>query len=47
MVFAKHSAFSYEDLYSDKYGADFGANYFDSNREPTFGEQLEIYFNSV
>ncbi len=47
MAFAKHSAFSYEDLPSDKYGADFGANYFDPNSEQTFGEQLEKYFNDV
>ena len=47
MFFAEHSAFSYEDLPSDKYGADFGANYFDPNSEQTFGEQLEQYFNDV
>ena len=40
MVFAKHSAFSYEDLSNDKYGADFGANYFD----PSSGQTLREAF---
>lgn len=44
---AEHSAYSYEDLPSDKYGADFGANYFDPNSELTFGEQLENYLNGL
>ena len=44
---AKHSAYSYEDLPSDKYGADFGANYFDPNSKLTFGEQLENYLNGL
>jgi RHS repeat-associated protein len=44
---AKHSAYSYEDLPSDKYGADFGANYFDPNSKITFGEQLENYLNGL
>ncbi len=47
MIFAKHSAFSYEDLPSDKFGADFGANYFDSNSDKNFGEQLQDYLNNV
>jgi RHS repeat-associated protein len=42
-----YSAYSYEDLPSDKYGADFGANYFDPNSEQTFGEQLQNYFDNV
>src|SRR5690606_17457813 len=44
--FAKHSAYSYEDLPSDYYGADFGANYFDPNSKLSLGEQLTNYFNS-
>ena len=47
MIFARHSAFSYEDLPSDKFGADFGANYFNPNSNQTFGEQLGKYFNDV
>jgi RHS repeat-associated protein len=45
--FAKHSAYSYEDLPSNKFGADFGANYFDPNSELTFGEQLLNYLNGL
>lgn len=41
------SAYSYEDLSTDKFGADFGANYFDPNSELTFSEQVEKYFNEV
>lgn len=44
---APYSAYSYEDLPSDKFGADFGANYFDPNSKLTFGEQLQNYFNNV
>ncbi len=44
---AKHSAYSYEDLPSDKYGADFAVNHFDSNSDLTLGEQLESYLNNV
>jgi filamentous hemagglutinin len=40
---AKHSAFSYEDLPSDNFGAIFGANVFDSNSEKTLGEQIQNY----
>lgn len=29
--FARHSSFSYEDLPSDRYGAEFGSKYFDKN----------------
>ncbi len=46
-VVAKHSAYSYEDLPSDKFGADFGANYFDANSDLTFGEQLQNYMNDL
>ena len=44
---AKHSAYSYEDLPSDKLGAYFGASYFDPNSKQTFGEQLKAYLNSL
>jgi hypothetical protein len=46
-LFAKHSAYSYEDLPSDRFGADFGANYFDKNSKLTFGEQLENYLINI
>jgi len=42
-VAADHSAFSYEDLPSDKYGADFAVNHFDPESDKTFSEQLETY----
>lgn len=44
---APHSAYSYEDLPSDKFGADFGANYFDPNSKLTFSEQIQNYLNDV
>jgi RHS repeat-associated protein len=44
---APQSAYSYEDLPSDKFGAEFGANYFDPNSKQTFGEQLKNYLNNV
>ncbi|NLL51837.1 MAG: hypothetical protein GX248_03935 [Peptococcaceae bacterium] len=44
---APHSAYSYEDLPSDKFGADFGANYFDPNSKQTFSEQIQNYFDKV
>lgn len=47
LIFAPYSAFSYEDLPSDKFGADFGANYFDPNSNLTLSEQLGNYFNNV
>ena len=46
-LFAKHSAYSYEDLPSDKSGADFGANYYNPNSEMTLGEQLQNYLNTM
>ena len=46
-VASRHSAYSYEDLPSDSFGADFGANYFDSNSSLSFGEQVENYLNSI
>jgi RHS repeat-associated protein len=47
MIVAPHSAFSYEDLPSDKFGADFGANHFDPNGKKTLGEQVKDYMNTV
>ena len=44
---AKHSAYSYEDLPSDKVGAEFAIKYFDPNSKQTFGEQMENYLNNV
>jgi len=44
---APHSAYSYEDLSSDKFGADFGANYFDPNSKQTFSEQIQNYIDNV
>ena len=32
---------------SDKFGADFGANYFDPKSKLTFGEQLQNYLNGL
>ena len=46
-IVAKHSAYSYEDLPSDKFGADFAVNHFDKNSSLTFSEQLLKYFNNV
>lgn len=43
VFFAPHSAYSYEDLPSDKFGADFAVNFFDPNSDLTFAEQLESY----
>ena len=40
---APHSAFSYEDLPSNKHGADFAVDYFDPESDLTFGEQLENF----
>jgi hypothetical protein len=44
---APHSSYSYEDLPSDKFGADFAVNHFDQNSDLTFGEQVENYLNNV
>ena len=41
------SAFSYEDLPSDRFGADFGANYFDPNSPLSLGEQVFNYLIGV
>jgi RHS repeat-associated protein len=45
-VFAKWSSYSYEDLPTDKFAADFGANYFDPNSKLSFGEQIQNYLNN-
>lgn len=47
IVFAKHSAFSYEDLTSDKMGAIFGAEVFDPESDKSLGEQLLASLESL
>jgi RHS repeat-associated protein len=42
----KYSKFSYEDLPSDKFGAEFGANFFDPNSDLSFAEQMQNYLNN-
>jgi len=44
-IMAPHSAYSFEDLPTDKYGAIFGARYFNPDSSKTFGEQLKDYFS--
>lgn len=46
-IAAKHSAYSYEDLPSDRFGAIFGAQYFDPTSKLSLGEQLLNYLNSL
>ena len=46
-IVAPHSAYSYEDLPSDRYGAIFGASIFNENSSLTFGEQLMNYLNEL
>jgi RHS repeat-associated protein len=41
-----HSAFSYEDLPSDRLGAEFAINYFNPKSNRTFGEQLRNYLKN-
>jgi hypothetical protein len=43
---AKYSAYSYEDLPTDKLAAEFGANYFNPKSKLTLGEQLQNYLNN-
>lgn len=43
---ATYSAYSYEDLPSDKFGAEFAVEFFDSNSDLTFGEQLMNYLDN-
>jgi len=42
-----YSAYSYEDLPSDYFGADFAVNYFNPNSKLSFGQQLQNYFTNV
>lgn len=46
-IAAKHSAYSYEDLPSDRFGAIFGAQYFDPTSKLSLGEQLLNYLKSL
>ena len=39
--------YRYEDLPTDRFAADFGANYFDPNSNKTFAEQIQEYLNNV
>ena len=41
------SMFSYEDLPSNKFGAEFGAKHFDPNSSLTLGEQIEDFLNTL
>ena len=43
---APHSAYSYEDLPSDYFGAVFGASFFNPNLTLTFGQQISSYLNN-
>lgn len=45
--FAPHSAYSYEDLPTDKMAAMFGANFFDPNSEKTLSEQITSFLNQL
>jgi filamentous hemagglutinin len=44
LIGAKHSAFEYEDLVSDKQGAIFGAKFFDPKSNLNLGQQVKLYF---
>lgn len=44
---AGRSAYSYEDLPSDKLGAEFGANYYNPKSKLTLGEQLKNYIEGL
>lgn len=44
---AKHSAYSYEDLPSDRYGAEFGAKYFDPKSNLSLGKQVSNYLKKL
>lgn len=46
-IFSRHSAYSYEDLPSDRFGAEFGANYFNPDSKTSLGEQLKNYFKDI
>ena len=47
LVMAKHSAYSYEDIPTDKFAAIFGAKYFNPNSDKTLSEQIADYLNNV
>jgi RHS repeat-associated protein len=44
-IFIRYSAFSYEDLPSDLFGAEFGAQFFDPTSSLSLGQQLEIFMS--
>src|SRR5690554_82140 len=44
---AGHSAYSYEDLPSDYFGADFAVNHYDPDSDVTFGNQIANYLNNI
>jgi hypothetical protein len=44
---ATYSAYSYEDLPSNYFGADFAVNYFNPNSNLSFGDQLQNYFTNI
>lgn len=46
-IVSKHSAYSYEDLPSDYYGADFAVNHFDSESESSLSNQIQKYLTNV
>lgn len=41
-----NSAFEYEDIPSDLYGARFGAKYFNPNSHLNLGEQVKLFLNT-
>ena len=47
MIGGHGSGFSYEDLPSNKYGAEFGAKHFDPNSSKTLGQQMEDFLNTL
>ncbi len=44
---APWSAFSYEDLPSDRLGAEFAINHFDPNSELTLGQQIQSFLTTL
>ena len=44
---APQSAYSYEDLPSDKYGAIFGAHFFNPDSKQSFSEQILLFFTTI
>ena len=47
MIAGHGSGFSYEDLPSNKYGAEFGAKHFDPNSSLTLGQQMQDFLNNL